>query len=127
MSDPAKPFSRLAEELIGDFRGIAPNEPRRQVKRATQPVGNVIDGLLDKYRIGREAPEHVIREHWTELVGPANAAYSHPLHIERGRLTVLASHSVVRNELFLHRAALLAKVRQLPGCKEVRQVMIRAG
>ncbi|MBW7893614.1 MAG: DUF721 domain-containing protein [Opitutaceae bacterium] len=127
MSDPAKPFSRLAEELIGDFRGIAPKEPRRQVKRPTQPVGNVIDGLLDKYRIGREAPEHVIREHWTELVGSANAAYSHPLHIERGRLTVLASHSVVRNELFMHRAALLAKVRQLPGCKEVRQVMVRAG
>ena len=127
MSDPAKPFSRLAEELIGEFRSIPYAEPRRQVKRTTQPVGDVVESLLEKYRIGREAPEHVIRERWAELVGSANAAYSHPLHIERGRLTVLASHSVVRNELFMHRAALLAKVRQLPGCKEVRQVMIRAG
>ena len=49
------------------------------------------------------------------LVGPANASYSHPVVVERGLLVVLVSHAVVRNELFLHREAITAKVRKLPG------------
>lgn len=120
-------FSKLAEELIGELRGVPTREPRRQVKRPTQNLSTVVDQLLDQYRIGREAPEHTIQEHWRELVGPANAAYSQPVRIERGRLTVLASHAVVRNELFLHRTEIAARIQQLPGCKEVRQLSIRAG
>lgn len=127
MPDQPPQFSKLAEELIGEFRHVPINEPRRQVKRPTQNLASVVEQLLDKYQIGRDAPEHTIREHWRTLVGPANAAYSHPVRIERGRLTVVASHAVVRNELFLHRAAIAAKIQQLPGCKEVRQLSIRAG
>lgn len=127
MPDEPQRFSRLAEELIGDFRHLPFAEPRRQIKRPTQPVGSVVESLLDKYQIGRDSPEQTIREHWTDLVGSANAAYSHPLHIERGRLTVLASHAVVRNELFMHRTGIAERIRQLPGCKEVRQITVRAG
>jgi hypothetical protein len=117
----------LAEELIGDLRGVPFAEPRRQIKRATKNLATVVDELMVKYQIGHNAPEHTIRDHWAELVGPANATYSHPVQIERGRLTVLASHAVVRNELFLHRAAIVVKIQQLNGCKDVKQLNIRAG
>lgn len=127
MPDEPKRFSRLAEELIGDFRHVPSTEPRRQIRRPTQPVGAIVEDLLEKYRIGRDAPEHTLHEHWAGLVGAANAAYSHPIRVERGRLTVLASHAVVRNELFMHRTAIAERIRQLPGCKDIRQVIIRAG
>lgn len=120
-------FSRIAEELIGDLRGIAPNEPRRSRKRATQPVSAVIEQLLEKHQIGRESPENTIREHWKEIVGPANASYSHPAMIERNRLTVLVSHAVVRNELFMNRDEIVARIRKLPGCATVRLLNLRAG
>jgi hypothetical protein len=120
-------FSKLAEELIGDLRHVAFDEPRRQVKRAAKPLGALVEELMVKHQIGRDSPEHTIRAHWVDLVGTANASYSHPVTIDRGRLTVVASHAVVRNELFMNRDVIADKIRQLPGCKDVRNLNIRAG
>ncbi|MCB1105730.1 MAG: DUF721 domain-containing protein [Cephaloticoccus sp.] len=127
MSEDPHQFSRIAQELIGDFRNVPFKEPRRQIKRRTKGLDEVLEQLLEKYKIGRDSPEQAIRERWTDLVGPANASYSHPVSIERGRLLVLVSHAVVRSELFHHRESIADKIRQIPGCKEVRNLNIRAG
>jgi hypothetical protein len=127
---PGEPtrFSKAAEELIGDLRGVPFEEPPKMKRRPTKPMAPLIEELLVRYQIGRHSPEQTIRDHWAEMVGAANAAYSHPVRIDRGRsLFVLISHSVVRNELFLHREAILQKIQQLPGCEHVRQLTLRAG
>jgi hypothetical protein len=122
-------FSRAAERLIADLRGVPDTDPRRQKLRPTRELAGVIDELVTKYQIGRESPEQVIRDHWTELVGPANAAYSHAARLEQDgrKLVVLAAHAVVRNELFFHRDTLLERVRQLPGCRGIKLIQLRAG
>ncbi len=120
-------FSKIAEELVGDLRGIAPDEPPRSKRRATQSLASVVEQLMVTHQIGRESPEHTIRGHWAEVVGAANASYSHPAKIERGKLTVLVSHAVVRNELFLGREEIVARIRQLPGCESVKALNLRAG
>ena len=127
MPEEPKTFSKLAEELVGDLRGVAFEEPRRQVKRTTQPLAAVLEQLLVEHQIGRASPEQTIRDHWRELVGPANASYSHPARIERNQLIVLAAHSVVRNELFHHRVQIAEKIRALPGCAHVKALNLRAG
>jgi len=127
MAGKPQPFSKLAEELIGELRGVAAAEPRRSTKRPTRKLGEAIELLLDKYQIGRDAPIQTIRERWAELVGTANAAYSHPVRLERNLLTVLTSHAVVRNEIFLHRTEIVARVRQLPGCGALKALNVRAG
>lgn len=125
--EPQKGLTRSAEELIADFLQVPQDESRAR-KRPTQDVASLMENLLIKHQIGRESPEHTIREHWAEVVGPANAHYSHAAQIDpRGRLVVLASHGVVRNELFLHRATIVAKIRKLPGCAHVREINLRAG
>jgi len=120
-------FSKIAEELVGDLRGIAPTDPPRSKRRATQSLASVVEQLMVQHQIGRASPEHTIRDHWAQLVGTANAAYSHPAMIDRGKLTVLVSHSVVRNELFLSRDEIVARIRQLPGCEAVKALNLRAG
>jgi len=120
-------FSRIAEELVGDLRGVPFDEPRRSKKRAPQSLTIAIEQLLQKHQIGRESPEHTIRAHWPEIVGAANASYSHPAMIERNRLVVLAGHAVVRNELFHHRDEIVARVRKLPGCDHVKALHLRNG
>lgn len=120
-------FSRIAEELVGDLRGVPFDEPRRAKKRATQPLAAVVEQLLQAHQIGRSAPEHTIREQWPQVVGPANAAYSHAVSIERNRLVVLCSHAIVRNEIFMHRDEIVARIRQLPGCAEIKSLNIRTG
>ena len=127
MPDQPHQFRKRAEELVGDLRGIASDEPRRSRKRPTQPLAAVVEQLMQKYQIGREAPEHAIRTRWREIVGAANATYSHPARLERNMLTVFASHAVVRNELFLHREEIVARIRQLPGCADVKALNVRAG
>jgi hypothetical protein len=127
---PTEPreFSKSAEELIGDLRGIPFNEPRTMKRRPTKAMAPLIEELLVKYQVGRHSPEQTIRDHWTEMVGTANAAYSHPVRIDRGRsLFVLVAHSVVRNELFMHRTAILEKIQKLPGCSHVIEINLRAG
>ena len=127
MSTQPHAFSKLAEELVCDLRGVPSEDPRRAKKRATQPLAGLVEQLLQAHQIGRESPEQVIRDHWPKLVGAANASYSHPARLERNMLTVLAAHAVVRNELFLHRAEIVARIRQLPGCENVKALNLRAG
>ena len=128
MSDEPQPFSRTAQHLIGDFRGIPFIEPTKMKRRPTTSIAPLIETLLVQYKIGRNSCEQTIRDHWPEIVGAANAAYSNPARIDRGRsLMVLVSHSVVRNELFLYRESILAKVQKLPGCDQLRELNLRAG
>jgi hypothetical protein len=138
MAEPnnPRPFSRLAEELIGELRHSQPAaQPRysiggragRPKDRATQPLPAVLDQLLQKYQIGRSTPEQTIRDHWAQLVGSANAAYSNAVSIEKGRLLVLVSHAVVRNELFHHKDQIVERIQKLPGCADVKSLNLRSG
>lgn len=129
MPEPKEPhqFSRLAEELVASLRGITSEEPRRSKKRATQPLAAVVEQLMQKHQIGRSSPEQSIREHWSELVGSANASYSHAVSIERNRLLILTSHAVVRNELFLNKDEIVARIRKIPGCEDVNSIHLRSG
>lgn len=126
MSDEPKEFSREIENLIAGFRAV-PNDRSRSKRRKTVDLGALIDELLVKYRISHDSIEHSIREKWPELVGPANASYSHPLTVERNQLVVLVSHAVVRNELFHHRLTILEKLKKLPGCGEIKGIALRVG
>lgn len=127
MPEQPHTFSKLAEELVGDLRGVPFNEPRRQVKRPTQPLAGLIEDLMIKHQIGRPSAEQTIRDHWAELVGAPNAAYSHAVRILKTRLEVMVSHSVVRSELFHHRAEIVQRIRQLPGCEGVKSLNLRTG
>lgn len=127
VSDHPHQFSKLAEELVSDLRGVAFEEPRRTVKRPTQELATVLEQLMTKHQIGRPSVEQTIRDHWVEVVGSANAAHSHAVTIERNRLLVLTSHSVVRNELFHHRDQIVARLQKLPGCETIKSLNLRAG
>ncbi|MEX2045434.1 MAG: DUF721 domain-containing protein [Opitutus sp.] len=126
---PSEPhqFSKLAGQLIGDLRRVPNDDPPRARRRPTRELAGLIEELLQKNQIGRSSPEQVIREHWAEIVGGANASYSHPARIERNRLIVLAAHAVVRNELFHHREQIVERIRKLPGCTGVKLLHLLAG
>ena len=127
MPEQPHQFSKIAEALVCDLRGVPSEEPKRAKHRPTQALSAVVEHLLQAHKIGRDAPEHTIRDHWTEIVGSASDAYSHPARLERNMLTVLAAHAVVRNELFHHRDEIVARIRKLPGCDQVKAINLRVG
>ena len=124
--DEPREFSRAVENLIAGLRELPEDKSRSKKRRATE-LSSVIDELLVKYRISHDSIEHSIREKWPELVGVANASYSHPVTVEKNLLVVLVSHAVVRNELFQHREGIMEKLKKLPGCGHIRGLALRAG
>ena len=125
-SGEPKEFSRAVENLIAGLREV-PEDRSRSKKRKAADLGALVDELLVKYRISHDSLEHSIREKWPELVGVANASYSHPVVVERNLLIVLVSHAVVRNELFQHRESIMEKLKKLPGCAHIKGLALRAG
>jgi hypothetical protein len=126
MSDEPKEFSRAIENLIAGLREL-PEDRGRSRRRKTAELGPIVDELLVKYRISHDSLEHSIRDKWVELVGAANASYSHPLVVEKNLLVVLVSHAVVRNELFQHKDVIMGKLRKLPGCDGIKGLALRSG
>lgn len=121
-------FSKVAEDLIGSLRRIPSEDSGNPRRRPVREISDLIGDIRLKYGIGLETPEQIIREHWVSIVGPANAAYSHASQIDpKGRLIVTTSHAIIRNELFLHRRAIVEKLQKLPGCEKIREIHLRAG
>ena len=124
----ARQFSKLAEELIADFRGVAFDEPRRQVKRPTKTVGDVMENLVHKYHLTNASPVQTLRDRWGEMVTPTLAAYSHVVEISNsGWLVVMVSNSVAKQELTNNRRLFLPRIKAVPGCGAIKGMTFRAG
>ncbi|MEX2380896.1 MAG: DciA family protein [Opitutales bacterium] len=120
-------FTRETENLIALFRGLPLDKSRSKI-RETVPMEKLMGDILQKYRLGGPTPEEVIIENWTSIVGEANAQYSHLMRIERERSVFIGvSNPIVRQELFFHRKQTLEKIRKLPHCSKLRELILRAG
>ena len=128
MPDEPHRFSKVAEDLIASLRRVPSEDPRGIRRRPSRDFVELVDGLRAKHGIGRPTAEQELRDRWPEIVGPANASYSHAVRIdERGRLVVHASHAVVRNELFMNRAEIIERIRRVPGCGSIKQLHLSQG
>ncbi len=120
-------FGRDVENLIAALRGL-PEDRSRSIIREPLSADRLMGQVLEKYRLGGKTPEDTIMENWSGLVGAANAEYSHLMRIdERKRAIIGVSNPIVRQELFFHRKEVLDRLRKLPGCGQVRAVILRAG
>lgn len=121
------PFPRHVENMIASLRGLPPDRSRSRL-RETAPIGDLVSGILEKYRIGMPSMEETIMKNWDEIVGPANAGFVNLLKIENERRVLIAvSNPVVKQELFFHRKLILARIKALPGCRDIREIVLRAG
>lgn len=121
-------FSRLAQELIGDLRGIPFSEPARMRRRPTKDLGPLMEAVLAKHHIGTENLAEDIRAHWAQVVGPANAQFSHPILLDDKQiLHVSYSHSMVHSNLKLMKPTILERLRALPRCGSIKDIRLRLG
>jgi hypothetical protein len=118
-------FSRKVENLIAEFRGLPTNRSRSR-ERDTKSGAEVIEDILHKYRVGKATPEEAVREAWVEIVGEPNAAYCHPMRIDRDRtLVVGVTNPVIRQEMLFHKALVLKRVQAIPACKRITSIVFR--
>ncbi|MFP4282980.1 MAG: DUF721 domain-containing protein [Opitutales bacterium] len=120
-------FSRQAEDLIADLRGI-PVRRSRAIDRGAKPLDSIVEVCLERYHIGRETPEERILRHWPQIVGERWAGRCTPLRIDpRQRLHIGVANASLRRELQFHEDRVMTALRSLEGCDHLRGVIFRAG
>ncbi|MGF1450145.1 MAG: DUF721 domain-containing protein [Opitutales bacterium] len=120
-------FSREAERLISSLRGL-PSGGGVRVNQAPLPLDRLIEVTLKNHRIGEQRVEETIMRQWKSIVGEKWAERCSPVRLQnRRRLHVYAANSVVRNELLFRKREILARLRKLPGCEDIREVVFQQG
>lgn len=126
MAKKAYKFSRQAENLIANLRGVPENYT--PIGREIRDMGGVLDRILDRYKIGVETLEDRIRENWVQIVGLANANYCNPVRIEQENTLIIAvSNPVIRQELQFNQSLLLKNLRSIENGGRIRYVVFRSG
>lgn len=115
-------FSRTVANLLAELSGL-PKDRSRSSDRPIKTIDEAVREAVSKLRLDRPVPETAIVAHWAELLPSRLARRCAPLKVlEGGKLTVQCENAVVRSEAKFHERAMLAKIRALPGCAEVRSI-----
>lgn len=117
-------FGRHVENLIANLRGL-PEDYGRSRPRPAMQIDNLLEVVLERYRIGCPTPEERIIEHWREVVGERTAHRCRPERIDRqNRLVILAANSVIKQELLFQKRAILKRIQSLPDCRHISDIIL---
>lgn len=120
-------FNRKTNNLIASLRGLPPNYSRAFMRKE-KDLDAVMDRVIQRFGISNERPEEAIRAEWVNLVGERNAEQAQPLQLYRNyRLYVAVNNPVIKQELQFHKKIILNRLKQIPGCESVREIVFRAG
>lgn len=115
-------LTRAKRNLVANLRG-QPEERGRSAEREVRTLDQAVEEAVRKLGIDRPVPEHAISAAWGRLLPPTLARRTAPLRIlADGKLMVQCEGATVRSEVTFLSRALLAKVRELPGCGHVKAV-----
>ena len=96
-------------------------------RREPVRVGEALDQFFrERPEILKKFAEARLPEVWVQIVGPEIAKYTQQVSVERGgRMFVYLSSSVVRNEIFMRRAALKEELNRVLGQEVVAHLIVK--
>ena len=120
-------YPRQTNNLIATLRGLPEDHSVAKLRPAYQ-LGNLIEVLEQKYKIGQAKVEDLIAQHWTEIVGEHAAHRSNPQKVVGGAILMIqVSSPVLRQELQFQQHKILERIHRLPGANIIKAVNFRAG
>ena len=120
-------FNPQAESLIADLRNV-PYEKSPAKLGDMVVLENLVEVIFEKYKIGRASVEDTIMSQWRDIVGEQTAHRCRPHKIIDGRrLIIITNNAVLRQELEFRKRDILRKLRTLPQCENLRDLVLRSG
>ena len=120
-------YPRQTNNLIATLRGLPEDHSIAKLRPAYE-LGNLIEVLQQKYKIGEAKIEDVIAQNWKQIVGEQAAHRSNPQKVIGGAiLMVQLSNPVLLQELKFQQAKILNQIHQLPGGGVIKEVNFRLG
>jgi len=115
-------FSRNVLNLLANLRGL-PEDKSRSTSRDSVSIDDAVTQAFQKLRLDKPVPEDAIVASWHKLLPAKLAKRCAPLRvIEDGRLMIQCESAVIKSEARFFEKSLLEKIRQLPGCKQVKAI-----
>lgn len=91
----------------------------------TQHVGQILEDLLSEFQLGRKIKEARILNAWDEVVGSYIRSHTVKTYIRNSILFVEFDSAVIRNELFMMREQLTAKLNEAAGSKVIEKIVFK--
>jgi hypothetical protein len=93
-------------------------------RNKTQTLGEVINDLINEYRIEPRLREAAVINAWSKLTGKAISSKTSSIYIKNGILHVHITSSVVKNELMMLRDPLRERLNREAGGNAIKEIVI---
>ena len=109
--------------LLASLRGL-PKE-NNQIHYNVKKFNQVIDDLIIKDQFKILKPHNIILHNWKHIIGNryAHLVYPHSI-LPSGILKIKVTNAIVRNEIIFLRQNILKRLRDLPYCKNITNIII---
>ncbi len=94
-------------------------------KSNTEKLGNIINESLKDLNIDTKIKEVQLIKSWEKVVGKTVAKYTSKIYIKDKKLFINLNSSVVRNELFMIKDAILDALNKEAGETIIEEIIIR--
>jgi predicted nucleic acid-binding Zn ribbon protein len=93
------------------------------IRGRAQSLDNVLEELIDTYKLRGKLDEVELHRFWEELLGPQINAQTEGLFLQGDKVMVRLSSSVLRAELSMARTRLLEKINARFGSNRVKDLI----
>lgn len=94
-------------------------------KSNERPLKQVIDSMLDAYKLKSGVNEVRIINEWENAVGTLISQKTDKIFVKRGKLYVYLSSSVIKNELIYAREEIISRLNDALGEKVIDEMIVR--
>jgi len=124
--DGLEPFLNFQEESE-QLAARRDRERRRYHARQPKPISGVLAKVLQQRGYGQVLTDGRLQEVWQQAAGQLLAGASRAVRIRRGKLEVIVSNSVMRQEIEYQKSELLARLNQAASELNIRDLRFRIG
>jgi len=90
-----------------------------------KPIKQVINELLDAYKLAGKMDELKISNNWAEIVGMVIAKNTSKIQLKGNTLYIYVESAPLKNELTFHRSVILQKINTFFNKEIVKEIHIR--
>lgn len=88
-------------------------------------ISDVLKEFLQENKLDKKFKERELIESWEELVGRAISRATKNIYIRNGKLFVVISSSVVRNELYMLKDEIVRKLNERIGEEIITELILK--
>lgn len=90
-------------------------------------AGRIVEELLGEIKNNPHYREFLLKEKWSEIVGPLLARKSYVAKKDATTLYVYVENSVLMNELFVNKKKILRKIEEVMPNEKIEDIVFKAG